>query len=306
MKENRRPSVSAECDADGSELYEPIGQLSRDRSVPIEKLNKLYENFPRVISFGEFQVFGSDTNVLINDTVPPNSPYLWLDSSQMDSEGEAIGDDDALVWMRQLTSDLEDSGVSPALPPIRRLVFWEARYLVNRMAAVLLNELDDWPSRAIVPMTGCGVYFAKLLQVLLDDIDFSIPIIDAQNFDLQSRLRPIIVDDVLKTGETIDREIPDPITSMQTCVFAVGAMSYLTTADLKSGRRYGHLRQLTYQGQKICPGVVYGGLGLQSPGAVPLNSMSTIMRGDEKSKTVVESLDQKYFGGRLSRLPLKR
>ena len=185
-------------------------------------------------------------------------------------------------------------------PEIRNIEIWDANYLTEKLADTLVFGANDLASKSILPMTGCGeVTACNLARRLRDYYDIDLEIVSPENVGNDPLL---IVDDVLKTGGTIVRELPPELLSRCDNIFAVWAMSTLSQRDYARGERYRPLRRITNQDQKVFTGVVYAGSGLASPGlGLPVNSISTLLNADTKSAEVLDSLACKYFGSAIYR-----
>ena len=233
------------------------------------KLNSLPEN----IIPGDKIYFDPDTNVFIND-VPKFDSFCFL---------------------VKLSTPL---GILDPRGKRRNIYFFEEDYLTEQLTNILVNSDIDLFSNVIVPMTGCGEYVANsLVERLYNDFNIKLEIKRPEEVGTQPA---IIVDDVLKTGRTMLRELPPELLFRPNNTYAVWAMSSLSNSDYQTGTRYEPLRTLTNNGEHMFAGVVYAGAGLKSPGlGVPVNSISTLVNGNEKSNEVVKSLAEKYFGDRL-------
>lgn len=244
-----------------------------------EEANRKIGDLPLNVLAGDKVFFEPGTNILINDVTIDSFDFL----------------------MRMLPPSMPNISLAGE-PPTRNIEIWEASYLTKRLAEVLVCNVPriDLNSRVIVPMVGCGESTAEsLVRCLSDDYGIYLPIIPAKEVREQ---QVIIVDDVLKTGGTILRELPEGLINNPQTLYAVWAMAALTTESYCFGREYKPLRQLVYNDQQIFAGVVYAGSGLASPGlGLPVNSISTLLKDDEKAQEVIESLSRKYFGDAIYR-----
>lgn len=212
-----------------------------------------------------------DTNVFINDTDNDSFPFL-------------------MALLPRSIPFIQQFGE----PPLRGVEIWEADYLTEKLADTLITGVDDLSARVLIPMTGCGGDTARRLARRLNECRVDLEIVHPEDVGARSA---IIVDDVLKTGGTIARELPESLLKNPDNLFAVWAMPALTKKDYSIEERYSPLRYITNQGQRIFAGVVYAGSGLSSPGlGLPVNSISTLLADADKAAMVVKSLANKYFG----------
>ncbi len=238
-------------------------------------------SLPTNIIAGDRVFYGMDTNVFINDV--PNF--------------------DSLKFLGRLRTPL---GITDPFGNPRNVEIWEPEYLTERLAETLLSSVEDLTSRIIVPMTGCGEVTARsLANRLIDCYGIDLEIVSAAEacqFPEFASRPVLIVDDVLKTGGTMCRELQADLLARPDNVYAFWAMSGLSQFDYKRGREYAPLRTLTVRGQQIIAGVVYAGAGLASPGlGLPVNSISTLLGDNAKADTVLNSLAEKYFGSAIYR-----
>jgi hypothetical protein len=245
-----------------------------------ELANEAYKRLgqlPNNVIAGDRFYLGPDTNVFINDTDRDSFNYLM----SLLPKG--------LPYIQQAGE-----------PEKRNIEIWDSDYLTEKLADTLVFGTEDLAWRSIVPMTGCGEVTARsLARRLRDYYDINLEIISPENRGNDPLL---IVDDVLKTGGTIERELPLELLSRGNNIFAVWAMSALSQRDYLRGQRYRPLKRITNEGQRIFAGVVYAGAGLSSPGlGLPVNSISTLINGDDKAQEVLESLAEKYFGNGIKR-----
>jgi hypothetical protein len=236
---------------------------------------------PANVIAGDRVFYGKETNVFINDVPNFNS----------------------LEFLGGLRTSL---GIIDSVGKSRNVEIWEADYLTERLAETLLGSVEDLNSRIIVTMTGCGEVTAKsLANKLSDDYGINLQIVSAADACQLPEFESgpiLIVDDVLKTGGTISRELQADLLARPDNKYAVWAMSALSRSDYERGKQYAPLRALTRMGQQIIAGVVYAGAGLASPGlGLPVNSISTLVGDSDKSDSVLSSLANKYFGSAIYR-----
>jgi len=252
----------------------PIGTIYVSQDL-LEEAELKLGSLPANVIAGDRVLYPRDTNVLINDT-PLNSLTI-------------------LGRLRGPAGIISPDGKR------RNVEIWEQGYLTGRLVEALLSSVEDLTSRIIVPMTGCGEATARsLANRLRDCYDIDLEIVSAGEACQRPEFaaKPVlIVDDVLKTGGTMCRELPSELIARPDNIYAVWAMSSLSQSDYKRKVEYAPLRVLTGMGQQIIAGVVYAGAGLASPGlGLPVNSISTLLGDDKKAQRVRASLAEKYFG----------
>jgi len=237
---------------------------------------KRLADLPCNIVVGDRLFFEQDTNIFINDT--------------------AI---DSFSFITKLLPPCMPNVQLAGEPPRRYIEIWDTNYLTKRLAETLVAN-SDLSSRVIIPMSGCGELAAISLARCLSDC-YGITL-EIKSLEFTGNKPSIIVDDVLKTGATIVRELPNEIIEKPDTIYAVWAISTLTKSDFCTDPRYQSLRLISKHRQEIFAGVVYGGAGLASPGlGLPVNSLSTLMKKDQKSIEVIASLADKYFGQSICR-----
>lgn len=235
-----------------------------------EEASLRLSQLPEQITAAEKIYFEPNTNVFIND-----APEV-----------------DSLTFLGRLRGPL---GIKGPTGENRNVAILESAYLSDMLAMILAASEINLSRRIIVPMPGCGETAAISLVKSLSD-NYGITLNISQTSELGS-LPAIVVDDVIKTGGTILRELPPSLLEDESTIYATWAMSALTNPDYLYDGRYSPLRQLTAKGQRIFAGVVYAGSGLASPGmGLPLNSISTLVGNTNKSNTVLASLAKRYFG----------
>lgn len=246
-----------------------MSEIYTDQNL-LKEAEKRLNNLPSIIIPGDKTFIRRNANVFIND----------------------VGIDSFEFMMRLFPKCIPSVKLAGELEN-RYIEIWEASYLTERLAQLLISNIADLGSKVIVPMNGCGYIVARNLVDFLYE-KYKIGIARPEEIGCRSA---IIVDDVLKTGGTMYEKLPEEITSNPNNIYAVWAMSSLTEEEYRTREKYNPLRYLTSNGQKIYAGVVYAGSGLASPGlGLPVNSISTLIKGDDKSREVIADLSEKYFG----------
>jgi len=241
-----------------------------------------YENrsesirLPDKISVANQIVYPNKTNILINDT---NS-------------------DSFEILAALLPNPLPN--VKEAGRKQRQIEIWDAKYLTEQLASEVI-KLEDLEKRCLVPVSGdCGTMVAKMLQnELIENYGIELEIASSNESITCSA---IVVDDVLKTGQTIFDSMPKSITESQETVYAVWAMSSVSEDDLLYDweQKYSALRCFLSDdnNQRIIAGIAYSGKGVSALG-LPVNSLSTISISNEnqnKREIVLANLAERYFG----------
>jgi hypothetical protein len=225
------------------------------RRIAIEK------DLPPYLHYEQIFVAPPDANILLNDT------RRAVDSSELF---------DALA-----------SGTD------REIIVWDAERLTSALVSQIEHlGLDDlW----LLSVGGAGDIATAMLKAELVESGVTCQDIGLSDLgDLDSEANLLIVDDVLKTGSTLQRFTRD--NRINRNLYPNSWIATWCSAYYSNGYTAYGLNLLV--GNGVITGFVYDGMGCGN-GALPLNSVSTMLAGDLKAVEVKTSLDNRYFNGNL-------
>jgi hypothetical protein len=177
----------------------------------------------------------------------------------------------------------------------REIIVWDAERLTSALVSQIEHlGLDDlW----LLSVGGAGDIATAMLKAELVESGVTCQVIELSDLeDLDPDANLLIVDDVLKTGGTLQRFTQD--NRINRNLYPNSWIATWCSAYYSNGYTAYGLNLLV--GNGVITGFVYDGLGC-GDGALPLNSVSTMLAGDLKAVEVKTSLDRKYFNGNLQR-----